>query len=427
MRVIAAATLCLTAPGSALAQELPVGDSAALGFDAARLERVGTLIQHLVNTDTIAGAVLMVARDGRVVFSGAYGLADRERKVPMRLDNIFRLASATKIWISTVALMLYEDGAFAMDTPVTEFVPEFASLEVRKGDGAIASAEKQATMRDLFRHTCGYGYGFGGAQQAAYREAGILTRGPTLDWTHDWSLAEWAQHLATVPLAAEPGASFDYGLCHDILGLALEKVARQPLDELLEARVLRPLGLNSTGFWFDDQRARRLANVYEVSNGTLRLVDDANSTRFRRKPGALSGGGGWDSPVGYGGLASSAPDFLRLLQALLDGGELDGVRILGRKTTELFFRNHLTGLDSEDSYWPGVGFGLGTAVLYDPGRFGDIGSAGTIWWAGSNGAYFWVDPVERVVGVYMTQARPFDVGGTMDRVRRAVMTSLVAR
>lgn len=410
--------------GALAAQGLPTGDPDALGFDRERLGRAEELIRRLVDSDTLPGAVLLVARKGRVVEARTFGYADLERRVPMRMDHIFRLASATKVWVSTVAMSLYEQDRFGLDTPVAAILPELADLQVFDEEGVPVAAQGSMTVLDLLRHTCGYGYGYEEPIQTAYRRAGILTPGPRLDWTHAWTLDEWARHLASVPMAEEPARFFSYGLCHDILGLLMERVTGKRLDTLLQEEVLDPLGLRDTGFWFDDERAGRLAHVYDVSTGHPVLIDDASTTPFRNRPKALSGGGGWDSPVAYGGLAASAPDFLRLLQMILNGGELDGVRVLGRKTAELFFRNHLAGLESEDSFWPGVGFGLGTAVLYDPARYGEVGSRGTLWWAGSNGASFWVDPREEVVGVLMVQVLPFDVGGFMDRVRRAVMTAL---
>lgn len=424
MKIAVTVLSLLTFAGDLGAQGLPAGDPGLLGFDPARLQRAEDLVRKLVDTDTLPGAVLVVARNGRIATSKAFGFADLEHRTPMRVDNIFRLASATKVWISVAAMSLYEQDGFSLDQPVASILPEFDGARVFDETGMAVPARTTLTVLDLLRHTCGYGYGYEDPQQAAYRRAGILTPGLQLDWTHPWSLDEWARHLAAVPMAEEPARHFGYGLCHDILGLLLQRVTGEPLDTLLEERVLDPLDLHDTGFWFDDARADRLANVYDVSSGRPTLVDDARTTPFRRRPAALSAGGGWDSPVAYGGLATSGADFVRLLQMILDGGELDGVRILGRKTTELFFRNQLSGLEREDSFWPGVGFGLGTAVLHDPSRFGDVGSPGTLWWAGSNGAYFWVDPEEELVGVLLTQVLPFGVGGFMDRTRRAVMAAL---
>lgn len=412
--------LTLATPGRA--QVLPAGAPRELGFDAARLDRAQELVRGLVATDSLPGAVVMVARRGRVVAAFAEGFADLEQGEAMRLDHIFRLASQSKILISAAALSLFEEDAFFLSDPVAGVLPEFATTSWLPGTGTPPRGGS-LTVRDLLRHTCGYAYG--GAQVPAYREAGLMTPGPEPDWSHSLTLREWGRRLAGVGRSVRAATRFDYGLCHDLLGLYLEELTSMPLDEVLRVRVLAPLGMEDTSFWLDGDRVGRLVNVYDMSSGNPVLGDTPERTPFRERPRALSGGGGWDNPIAYGGLVSTASDMLVFLQAILDGGAVNGRRILGRKTTDLFFENHLAGLSDPDSFWPGVGFGLGAAVVYDPARYGEPTSKGSLWWGGSLGTSFWIDPVEEIVGVVMVQVRPFGYAAIGDRVQRAVYAALI--
>jgi len=334
------------------AQPLPQGDPTELGFDPVRLERARGVIRRLVAADSLPGAVVMVARHGQVVAAFAEGFADLERRTPLRLDHIFRLASQSKVLVSAAGMSLFEDDYFFLDQPVSDVLPDFTTATVFDGE-VTRPANSTLTVRDLFRHTCGYEYR--GALEPLYRSAGLMTDGREADWTHPFTLQEWGTRLAAVSMDAEPGTKFEYGLCHDLLGLFIEAVSGQRLDEVLQERVIGPLSLRDTGFWFDDERIDRLVNVYDMSSGSAVLA----------------------------------------------------------------------GLPSEDSFWPGVGFGLGSAVVYDAARYGEPTSRGTIWWGGSLGTSFWVDPVEEIVGVVMVQVRPFGYARVADRVQKAIYAALV--
>jgi CubicO group peptidase (beta-lactamase class C family) len=198
--------------------------------------------------------------------------------------------------------------------------------------------------------------------------------------------------------------------------LLIERVTGLPLDRAIEERVLEPLKMVDTGFVVPDHKIDRLASIYRIEEGKVEALDRADRSPLRRRPKAPSGGGGWDN-LGNGGLVSTAPDFCRLLQMILNGGRLDGIRVLAPKTVELMRENQLADLERPDSVWPGVGFGFGYAVLYDQGKFGEIGSPGAMWWAGSTNVHYWIDPREGLIGVLMVQVQPFPYLNVMGEVR----------
>jgi len=384
--------------------------ASAEGFIPARLERVERVIQERVDRGDLPGAVVLLSRRRKVGVLRAFGFSDLESRRPMKTDDLFRLASATKILTSAALLTLYEEGRFRLRDPVGDYVPEFRTLEGK------------LTIRDLLRHTTGYGYGFREPQLSAYRRAGIMKPGPDLDWTHDGTLSEWAVRLATVPLADEPGTRFEYGLGTDIAGLLIERIANQSLDVFLRERLFAPLRMNDTGFVVPEDKLDRLTSVYFAEQGRLKVIDRAPTSAVRLTPKALSGGGGWDN-LGNGGVVSTAPDMFRFLQMLLNRGELDGVRVLSRSTIEMMFRNQLAGLASPEIS-PGVGFGFGYAVVTDPARVGEAVSEGMMWWAGSTNVHYWLDPKEELIGLYFTQVLPFGYLDMMDRVRQLSLHAL---
>lgn len=402
---------------TAFAGGLPSGDPAALGMSGERLDKLHNRLQTYVDRGQLPGAVLLVARHGKVASLRAFGSLDVESRAVMRPDAIFRLASAAKIVASVALLTLWEEGRFSLRDPVADYLPEFARLTVADASGAAAPAKRPLLIRDLLRHTLGYGYGFDEARQLAYRKAGIMKPGPEVDWSHDMTLSEWAARLATIPLADEPGTRFEYGFGSDLAGLLIERVTGLPLDRAIEERVLAQLKMVDTGFVVPDHKIDRLTSIYRIEKGKIEALDRAERSPLRRRPKALSGGGGWDN-LGNSGLLSTAPDFYRLLQMILNGGHLDGVRVLAPKTVEMMRQNQLADLEHPDSFWPGVGFGFGYAVLYDLGKFGDIGSPGAMWWAGTNNVHFWMDPREGLLGVLMVQVLPFPYLNLMEEVRR---------
>jgi CubicO group peptidase (beta-lactamase class C family) len=388
------------------------------GFVVERLERIEQLVQDRVDRGEIPGAVVLLARHGKVGLLRSFGFRDVESRMAMKPDDLFRLASATKILTSAALLTLYEEGRLRLRDPVAEYIPELMELKLQTPEGGLGVPERRLTVRDLLRHTAGYGYGFREPQGSAYRRAGIVpSRGPgaDLDWRHGGTLSEWAARLATVPLADEPGTRFEYGLGSDVAGLLIERISNQRLDRFLRERLLVPLGMNDTGFVVPEEKLGRLTSVYRAGERGLEALDRAETSEMRRTPDAFSGGGGWDN-LGNGGLYSTAQDMLRFLQMLLNGGELEGTRVLSRKTVEMMFENHLAGLPSPEIS-PGVGFGLGYAVVTDPARHGEVVSEGMIWWAGSTNVHYWLAPKEGLIGLYFMQVLPFGHLDLMDRVR----------
>jgi CubicO group peptidase (beta-lactamase class C family) len=392
------------------------------GFVPSRLERIERLIQERVDRGDLPGGVVLLARHGKVGLLRAFGSSDLESRRPMRPDDLFRLASATKILTSAALLTLYEEGRFRLRDPVSDYLPELKELKVQASDGSIRTAERQVTVRDLMRHTTGYGYGFREPQQSAYRAAGIMRPGPDPDWTHEGTLREWAVRLATVPLSDEPGTRFEYGFGSDLAGLLIERLSNQRLDRFLQERLFAPLRMHDTGFAVPEEKLDRLTSVYLAKDGGLEAIDRAPTSPLKVPPKAFSGGGGWDN-LGNGGLVSTAPDILRFLQMLLNEGELDGVRVLSPSTVEMMFRNHLEGLPSPEIS-PGIGFGLGYAVVEKPGLVGEAVSEGMMWWAGSTNVHYWLDPKREFIGLYFMQVLPFGHLDMMELVRQLSVQAL---
>ena len=387
------------------------------GFVPARLARIEQFIERYVVDKRLPGAVLLLARDGQVGRLKAFGLADAASRRLMTTDSLFRMASATKIVTSVGLLTLVEEGRVGLGDAVGDHLPEFRSLSIRQADGSVKPATKRLTVRDLLRHTTGFGYGDNPQQRAAYQEAGLMPKGHDDDWTHDLTLAQWTARLATVPLTSEPGTRFEYGFGTDIAGAVVERVSGQELDTFLQARLFGPLRMTDTGFVVSAARQARLTTVYRAGADGFGVADAAGHSLFGRRPRAWSGGGGWDM-VGHGGLVTTAGDFFRFLQMILNGGELEGVRVLSRHTVALMRRNQLTTLASPERT-PGVGFGFGYAIVTDVARYGDVGSPGLLWWAGSTNTRYWLDPEEQMVGLYLSQMLPFpylDLMGTVMRL-----------
>jgi CubicO group peptidase (beta-lactamase class C family) len=397
----------------ARAAELPTATPEEVGLSSSRLARLERVLRDHVEDGELPGVVAMVARRGRVPWRLTAGYSDIEADRPLTEDALFRVASMTKMVTIVAALTLYEEGRFQLTDPAQRWLPELAEVRVA-GEGwtpddpdqHLVAPRSPITIRDLMRHTSGFTYGGGGHPvDALYRPAGLRS------WPGD--LAGFVRTLAAVPLAFHPGEAWEYSLSTDVLGRLVEVVAGKPLDRVFEERVCAPLDMRDTGFVVSDTDLPRLTDVYLFDQGGLKLLEAARESPLRKRPPAFSGGGGWAELGSDGGLVSTARDYLRLLQMLLDGGRLGEVRVLGRKTVELMMTDHLDGIPT----WlgPGVGFGLGVAVLTDVGASGELGSVGQVWWAGSDNTYFWIDPKEEMIGLLMVQVRPF---GHLDLMNR---------
>lgn len=380
-------------------------DPKDLGLCPERLERVDGWMRRLVDDGRLAGLSVSVMRRGQLAFARAHGLADLKRGTPFRLDTVARIYSMTKPLTSVAVMQLYEEGRFQLDDPVARFLPEFSAMRVATGGNRAKlesePARRMITIRDLLTHTAGLTYGFMEATlvDALYREQGA-------DYLRtDATLAEVTRIVAGLPLLAHPGAAWNYSVATDVLGRLVEVVSGRDFADYLRERVIRPLGLHDTDFHVRPENRDRFAACY-VYDRERRLTqyDDARETVFAEPPAIASGGGG---------LVSTASDYLRFCRLVLNGGVLDGVRLLGRKTVALMTTNHLRGdlaamgtpRFAETSY-DGIGFGLGFSVMLDPARAQILGSPGECAWGGLASTAFWIDPSEDMAVVLLTQLIP---------------------
>jgi CubicO group peptidase (beta-lactamase class C family) len=399
-------------------------DAADLGLSRERLDRIRKWMQLQVDERKLPGAMTVIWRNGEVAFSHACGLMDVERNKPLRADTIFRIYSQTKAVVSVAIMMLYEEGRFQLDDPIARFVPAFRDMRVftsgARGKFETEPARRGITFRDLLTHTSGLTYGFMEANpvDAAYRQQGI-------DFAIDTgTLAEMVEKLAALPLIAHPGEAWNYSVATDVLGYLVEVVSGQPLETFLRSRIFAPLGMSDTGFHVPDDKLERFAACYNRGpQGGLALMDDPHTSRFR-KPRTLCSGGG--------GLVSTAADYLRFCRMLMNMGELDGARLLGRKTVELMTSNHLGG-DLADMGMPrfsestceGIGFGLGFSVMIDPAKAQILGTAGEYAWSGVASTAYWCDPAEQLITLFMTQLHPSSTYPLRRELRVLVYQSIV--
>jgi len=392
--------LALVTPSAA--QWLPTVNPERVGLSTERLARIGAYLQRQVDDGNLAGAVALVARRGHVAYLSAVGMADREAKRPMTTDAIFRIASQSKAPTSVAIMMLVEEGAIALSDPVARFIPEYAHTTVATETDAgvtITPARRQITIRDLLTHTAGISYGTETVVAERYRDAGL---GPAAGY--GWYLADkdepictTMERLATLPFVAQPGERWVYGYNTDILGCVVERASGVPFDRFLETRVFGPLGMRDTHFFLPENQRDRLTAVYAAKQGG----------GIERAPDGGRGQGAYvDGPradfSGGAGLLSTASDYGRFLQMLLDGGELDGVRLLSPMTVMLMTVNQSDTLyDGKDH-----GFGLGFEILERDGAGGTMGSAGAFSWGGAYHSSYFVDPHEELVAVLLTQHLP---------------------
>jgi len=385
--------------GPAFAQDLTQAPPEDVGLSSERLQRLSDVLQDYVDDGRLAGAVALVARSDMVVYLESFGYRDLESRSPMHEDAIFRIASQTKALVSVGIMMLQEQGLLLITDPVGKYLPEFQSTTVAepRDDGGyeVVEAERPITIRHLLTHTSGISYGDGVAADR-WADAGIQ------GWYfagRDEPIGSTVARMAALPFDAQPGERWIYGYSTDILGAVIERVSGLALDEFLRTRILEPLGMYDTHFYLPEEKRDRLAVVYSATeDGAIERAPD---------PAGMVGQGAYvDGPrksfSGGAGLLSTASDYARFLQMMLNGGELDGTRILSRKTVELMTVDHLRDLQLSD----GVGFGLGFSVVKDLGARGLPGSVGEFGWGGAYHSVYWVDPDEQLVVVYLTQLIP---------------------
>ena len=367
---------------------------ADVGLSEAGLAKIDALMQTMVNEGELVGAVTLVARHGKVAHFSSVGKQDRDQDAPMAEDTIFRIYSMTKP-IAGVALMtFYDEGAFTLDDPVAKFIPEFKGLKVAAGDGpegqpVVVEADHEMTIRELVSHTGGLTYGFFSRSQvdALYQQADILNR--------DSTLKDMVVKLGDIPLRQQPGSAWHYSVAVDVQGYLVEVLAGKPFDEVLRERIFEPLGMVDTAFWVPPEKADRFAALYQQTP-TGELVP--MPSEYLTKPTFLSGGGG---------LVSTAMDYARFCQMLLNGGEFAGARILKPETVALMHTNQLPGhIDfiSPRVATPGNTFGIDFAIVAAPDGTTDHALAkGEYWWYGIAGTWFGINPVQDVFIVGMIQ------------------------
>ena len=386
------------------------GSAESVGMNAARLERTDLAMQAYVDRGIYAGVSTIVARRGIVVHKGQYGFRDREAGVPMTEDTIFRLYSMTKPIVCTALMTLFEEGRFRLIDPVARYVPSLAGLKVLQADGTLADPKRPMLVRDVMAHTSGLSYHFLEDTPVGPMYADSKLINPKVP------LCEAIDDLARYPLAFEPGSRWNYSVGIDVAARVIEVISGQTLSDFLRERVLQPLGMVDTAFAVSESKRNRLAAMYgrpdliapgqTLKNsfaqwfGGLNERLDVMQTYPVDMPATFQRGGH--------GLFGTARDYFRFAQMQANGGELEGVRILSRKTLELMHVNHiplsLLPLSLDGLPLPGYGFGLGSRVALDVAQTGAPGSAGEFGWAGAAKTHYWVDPVEQVVGVFMTQS-----------------------
>ncbi|MBL8232870.1 MAG: beta-lactamase family protein [Bryobacterales bacterium] len=352
--------------------------AAQAGLHADALTRATRVMNASVEKGEISGYVGLIARRGKIGYFHANGRQGAGSNQPVTKDSIFRIFSMTKPVTGVAVMMLYEEGKLFLTDPVSKYLPEYANMQVKTGAAGTVSAEKPITIRDLMRHTAGFDY------------SGMNLAKPGMN------LAAWSLALAKQPLLHQPGTRYHYAVGIDVLGRFVEAVSGQSLDQFFDERIFRPLGMKDTGFWLPAGKVSRLVSLDEPDgNGKAKPNKSAWQDMQKTKPEVLWGGAG---------LVSTAMDYARFAQMLLNKGELDGKRLLSRKSVELMASDHLGNLPVEQAMGavaPGYGFGLTMAVNKGPGRTGTVGSEGEFNWSGAAGTGFWVDPKEELIGVFM--------------------------
>jgi CubicO group peptidase (beta-lactamase class C family) len=379
-------------------QALPVAEPETLGLSPQGLAKIGDWMRAEVAAKKIPGATIMIVRGGKLAYAETVGLRDPSQATPMKADDIFRIYSMTKPIVSVAAMMLVEQGKLDLDAPVSRYIPAFASLKVgiEKADAqgqkslVLVDAKTPMTVRDLMRHTSGLTYGFFGTGlvKQAYRESGVES-------ARSISNEQFAERIAKLPLAYEPGSTWDYSNSTDVLGRVLEVVSGQPLGQLLKVRLFDPLGMKDTSFTVPErERQVRIAEPF-AGDG----VTPGSSLFDPRRPAAFESGGG--------GLMSTATDYARFLLMLRNGGQLDGKRYISEATLKDMTRDHLGPQVVRTAlYLPGAGygFGLGFAVRTQPVSGKPDSAVGEYYWGGAGGTYMWVDTANDLFVVYMMQS-----------------------
>ncbi|MBV8914653.1 MAG: beta-lactamase family protein [Acetobacteraceae bacterium] len=372
-----------------------------VGLSYRRLARIEGWMRRWVDGGRLPGLTVLVSRRGQIAYEAHYGHADIARGLKMSPETIVRIYSMTKPLTSVAAMMLYEEGRFQLDDPIGNLLPAFRESRVWAGQKEPVAVERPITYRDLLTHTSGLTYGFMNATpvDALYREHGVDFQ------TSEATLAEVVEKAAGLPLLAQPGTAWNYSIATDVLGHLVAVHSGMPFERFLQERLLGPLKMTDTSFTVVPEKLGRFAaNYAKGEDGTATLLEDPGSSIFTRQRAIASGGGG---------LTGTARDYMRFCHMMLNQGELDGHRFLGRKTVELMTSNHLPGdmaamgqARFSESNYSGIGFGLGFSVMLDPAKAEILGTPGEFAWGGAASTAFWIDPKEELAVVLLTQLTP---------------------
>ena len=385
---------------SLLAQELPISSPDQVGMSSKKLAQIGPAMQQFVDKHKLPGVITVVARHGKILHLQAVGMMDIEADKPMQTDAILRFYSMSKPVTTVAAMILYDEGRFELDDPVSKYINEFEGLRVygKNDDGTpgLTDTTREMTVRDLMRHTSGLTYGFFGNApvDVMYREANVLGR--------DGTLADMTAKLGRLPLLFQPGSRWHYSVATDVLGRFVEVVSETPLDQFFQRRIFNPLDMKDTGFSVPPEKLDRFASNYSPKpGGGLRPIDPPAESNFAKPTTFYSGGGG---------LVSTARDYIRFCQMLLNRGELNGQRLLEAETVKLMTANQLPEELVPIGLGPirlqGTGFGLGFAVRVEAGPDRRAGSIGEFGWGGAASTNFWIVPREGLIGLALTQHMP---------------------
>jgi CubicO group peptidase (beta-lactamase class C family) len=396
--------ISLVVPLSAHAKKIPTASPEEVGMSSEKLAQVKPAVQAMIDDEKIAGASIIVARKGKIALFETLGMMDREANKPMRPDTIFRFYSMTKPITSVAVMMLYEEKKLNLNDPVSKYIPEFKGLKVYAESGEHTEQINEMTVRDLLRHTSGLTYGFFGNTPVdkMYRSKRVF------DW--ESSLQDMIEKLSEIPLLYQPSTKWHYGVSTDVLGYIVEKISGQPLDKFFKQRIFKPLKMKDTAFHVPAKKADRLSVCYGPNiTGGLNITDDPATSRYLKKRSLLSGGGG---------LVSTARDYLRFCQMLLNKGQLDGERLLQPKTVEMMTTNQLP-----DSVRRGEdgGFGLGFSVTLKDGKI----PKGEYGWGGAASTHFWISPKDELIVIALSQYMPYS-GRLENAVKPIVYDSIIS-
>ncbi len=376
------------------------------GFSGERLGRLTSILRGYIDRGDLPGVCVTISRKGRTIYYEKYGWMDKEAKKPIQDDTIFTIASMTKPITAVAIMQLYEAGYFHLNTPVSKYIPGFKEVKVCTGtteDGSLnlVSLDREITFRHLFTHTAGLSYGWNEKDPVDQEYRKVQKRYE--DQKLSPKLKDFVEEISHLPLAYQPGTHWRYSYAIDVLGGLIEIITGQPYEKYLEERIFKPLGMQDTAFYVPVEKLDRVATVYS-HDPTGKILIPIKEIKPNSEPP--------DFPSPGGGLVSTLADYSRFCQMLINGGELEGKRILGPKTVALFSMNHTPeealpyGFIEHDLYHAGYGYSLGTRVLMDVSKSGLYGSVGEFGWDGAFATYFWIDPTEELYGLMMLQHLP---------------------